>query len=402
MVVLGTSSGGECELSIRKIMLGLMASCFSTIASAEIDVTIGYLKQEVPAPPVLSNLESIPEDEGLAGSKVAIQDNATTGKFLKHNYTLEEKIIEEGGDFLSAAKEALQKTRFLVVNAPKKQLLEVADLPEAEGAIIFNASEGAVSLRSDECRANVLHTIPSRSMLSDALAQFALKKRWTKWALIHGTRDGDLAYKSALERSAKKYGVQLVGQKEWNFDADMRRNAPQEVPLFTQDFDDHDLMVIADEPGDFGRYVFYNTWLPRPVAGSEGVVPVAWSASVEQHGAAQLQSRFKEQSGRAMRSIDYAAWAAVRSVGEAVTRTNSADVVKVREFLFSDKFKLAGFKGRPLTFRKWNGQLRQPIPLTHPRAIVALAPLDGYLHERNELDTLGLDLPESNCTAFEE
>ena len=99
-------------------------------------------------------------------------------------------------------------------------------------------------------------------------------------------------------------------------------------------------------------------------------------------------------------SIDYAAWAAVRSIGEAVTRTNSGDMGKVREYMLSEKFQLAGFKGRKLTFRGWNGQLRQPIPLTHPRSVVALAPLEGFLHQRNELDTLGLDEPESRCAAF--
>ena len=62
---------------------------------------------------------------------------------------------------------------------------------------------------------------------------------------------------------------------------------------------------------------------------------------------------------------------------------------------------LGGFKGRPLTYRGWNGQLRQPIAIAHPRALVAQAPLEGFLHQTNELDSLGLDRPESTCEAFE-
>ncbi|MEO0362499.1 MAG: branched-chain amino acid ABC transporter substrate-binding protein, partial [Pseudomonadota bacterium] len=69
-------------------------------------------------------------------------------------------------------------------------------------------------------------------------------------------------------------------------------------------------------------------------------------------------------------------------------------------YMLGGAFELAGFKGRPLTFRAWNGQLRQPVPLTHPRALAALAPLEGFLHQRNELDTLGIDEPESACAAF--
>ena len=101
-----------------------------------------------------------------------------------------------------------------------------------------------------------------------------------------------------------------------------------------------------------------------------------------------------------MRSRDYAAWAAMAAIGEAVTRTGAGDVAALRDYILGEKFELAGFKGRKLTFRQWNGQLRQPIPLAHPRALAAQAPLEGFLHHRNELDTLGIDQPESACAAF--
>ena len=152
-------------------------------------------------------------------------------------------------------------------------------------------------------------------------------------------------------------------------------------------------------PSDFARYIAYNTWTPRPIAGSEGLRPVSWAPVVEQWGAAQLHSRFHELAGRDMTPRDYASWAAVRAIGEAVTRTKSADPTTIRAYLLSDKFELAGFKGRKLTFRDWNGQLRQPVHLVHPRAQAAMAPLEGFLHQSNELDTLGLDRPESACDA---
>ena len=388
------------KLSFRHVATIAFTCMLPASAAAELDIKIGYLERILPPPPVLSNLESIPEDEGAAGVESALKDNNTTGRFLKQKYTLETRQVDEDGDFLAAAKELLAITPYIVVKAPAKDLLATADLAEAKNGLLFNASERATGLRQGECRANVLHTIPSRAMLSDALAQLAGKKRWGRWALLEGAHDGDKAFAQAIETSAKKFGLKIVAKKTWTFDADMRRNAPQEVPLFTQDLPEHDLLVIADERHDFGRYVMYNTWLPRPVAGSEGVAPSAWSPAVEQHGAAQLQKRFRKKHKRAMRPIDYAAWAAVRSIGEAVTRTNSADLAKIKDFILSDKFSLAGFKGRKLTFRTWNGQLRQPIPLTHPRALVALAPLEGYLHQRNELDTLGIDERESACKAF--
>ncbi|MFN6953020.1 MAG: branched-chain amino acid ABC transporter substrate-binding protein, partial [Albidovulum sp.] len=144
----------------------------------------------------------------------------------------------------------------------------------------------------------------------------------------------------------------------------------------------------------------YNPARPRPAAGSEGIVAQGWSPSLEQWAAVQLQNRFKDRAGRPMRPRDFAAWAAMRTLGEALTRTGSTDPAVLRAFILSDDFGLDGFLGRPLTFRRWNGQMRQPVPVAHPRALVVLTPVEGFLHQSNELDTLGLDAPESACRAF--
>ncbi len=374
--------------------------CLWACASAAQDVAVAWLKVERELPPTLSNLDPEPEDLGLAGALTALKDNETTGKFLGQNWSLTEHVAYLGDDPLAAAREALASASYLIVDAPADKLLAIADLPEAEGAIIFNSGAGDVALRDGACRANVLHTLPSTAMRTDALVQFLTRKRWDDLVMIAGGHPEDQAYATAMERSLTKFGSKLSDRKEWRFDADMRRNAAQEVPLFTQELGDYDALIIADELHDFGRYVMYNTWEPRPVIGSEGLTAEAWGPAVEQWGAAQLQSRFEDAHERGMHPRDYAAWAALRAVGEAVTRTQAADVATVRAYLLGPDFELAGFKGRPLTFRTWNGQLRQPIPLLHPRALVANAPLEGFLHQRTELDTLGLDEPETNCTAF--
>lgn len=370
-------------------------------AAAETAIPITYLKQEVQQPPTLSNLDVIPGDLGEMGARLGLEDNVTTGRFLGHAYTLEAITVPQGDDFTGAAREVLNHTSFVILDAPMAAQLRVADLPEAAGTLLFNTSSADMALRGEGCRANLFHTLPSYRMRSDAVMQFAYAKRWNTLALVAGTYADDLAFADALRASAEKFGLAIAAEKTWAFDADMRRNASQEVPLFTQDLGDYDLLLVADELGDFGRYISYNGWLPRPVAGSEGLVPAGWSPVVEQWGAAQLQSRFHELSGREMQARDYAAWAAIRTIGEAVTRTNSADPETLRDFILSDAFELAGFKGRPLTYRPWNGQLRQPIPLVTARALVAQAPMQGFLHQHNELDTLGLDAPESTCEAFQ-
>jgi len=306
-----------------------------------------------------------------------------------------------GDDPIATARLALGHSQLVILDPPASVLTSIADLPEAQNALLINATAPDMSLRRGDCRANLLHTMPSLAMRSDALMQFARAKRWDKLSLIEGSYPVDQAFADALRASAAKFGMKIAASETWAFDADMRRNAAQAVPLFTPELGDYDLLLIAYETHDFGRYIAYNTWRPRPVAGSEGLVPAAWGPAVEQWGAAQLQSRFEAATGREMRPRDYAGWAAIRSIGEAVTRTNSADPKVLRSFILSDQFELAGFKGRALSFRAWNGQMRQPIPLLTDRAMVAQAPLPGYLHQRSELDTLGLDKPESSCTAFD-
>lgn len=371
----------------------------SVLAGTVLDV--GYLHVAVPRPPTLSNLDPIPENSGLAGAQTGLQDNLTTGKFLGQTYTMNTVSVPEGDDPLAAASEMLAASPFLILHAPAEVILAVADLPVAQNAILFNATSGDIALRDTECRPNVLHSLPSDAMRTDALAQVFVQKRWTDLVMITGSYSKDLAYAAAMRRSLTKFGLKLSDEKVWDADADMRRTASQEIPLFTQDFGDYDALILADELHDFGRYVLYNTWAARPVAGSEGLSAQTWSPVIEQWGAAQLQNRFEEEHGRDMTSEDYAAWAAIRTLGEAVTRTNAIDPASLRSYILSDDFELAGFKGRALTYRTWNGQLRQPIAIAHPRALVAQAPLEGFLHQTNELDSLGLDRPESKCEAFQ-
>ncbi len=370
-------------------------------AVADVSLHVVYLRHEQVRPPVLSNLDPVPEDLGVAGAKLALLDSRTTGKFLGHSYELEVLSVPPEEDIAAAAQSALDKGKLIILDMPGPEMLQVADMPKAAGAILFNVTDPETMLRGRDCRANLLHTLPSRAMLADALMQFILSKRWTDLALIKGEHPGDTAWSEALDASARKFGLKIGAHKTWAFDADMRRNAPQEVPLFTQGLKDHDLLLVADELKDFGRYIPYNTWLPRPIAGSIGLVPAGWDRVVEQWGAVQLQNRFKDLAGRDMQPVDYAVWAAFRSLSEAATRTNSSDPAHLRAYMLSQEFELAAFKGRPLSFRAWNGQMRQTIPLVSGDAMVAQAPLDGFLHQRTELDTLGLDQPEAKCEAFQ-
>ncbi len=375
--------------------------CFANSGlAADITVKIGFLKQQPPAVAVLSNLDPTPEDLGVAGAGLGLSDNRTTGGFLGHDYRLETRVIAPDDDPVAAARDLLASHRLLLLDTTPAALTAIADLPEAEGALLFNTGAAEGALRGSDCRANLLHTLPETAMQTDALMQLLLAKRWTRVAMITGPRPEDEVLAAAYRRSATKFGIAIAIEKAWSFDTDLRRAAAAEVPLFTQDLGDYDMLIVADAHDDFARYIEHNTWLPRPVAGSAGLRPQGWAPVVEQWGAAQLQQRFEELAHRDMHPHDYAAWTAMRSIGEAVTRTGSAAPDQLRGYILSDAFRLDGFQGRPLSFRPWNGQMRQPIPVANADALVSSAPLDGFEHQVNQLDSLGTDRHESTCTTF--
>ena len=214
--------------------------------------------------------------------------------------------------------------------------------------------------------------------------------------VIHGQHAQDLEYLTALKESFKRFNVKIVKTEAWTFDADLRRAAAEEIPVFTRT-DDHDVVVVLDTTFNFGHVIPYNTDRPRPVAGTHGLKPLAWHWRMEQWGATQIQKRFVKLSGRRMEAADYGVWLGIRAIVEAFVKRNSNDPKALQEYLLSDQFEVAGFKGRKITVRPWNGQLRQPIPLAHEDGIVGLAPLKGFIHRNTELDTLGYDQQEVSC-----
>lgn len=367
------------------------------------EIRIGYLRAYAPQL-ALSLLDLPPRDEGVAGANVAIGDNNTTGKFLGQKFSLDITEVKPDADAVQAFNDLIAKgDRYVVADLSAKQLLSIADIARDKGVLVFNVGATDDSLREEDCRTNIFHIAPTRSMLADALAQYLVVKKWPNWVLLYGSHEQDHLYADALRRAAARFGGQIVAEKEFKDTGTARRTdtgatqIQQQISVFTQDLPEHDVMLVADESEVFGTYVPYRTWTPRLVAGTAGLVASSWHPASEQWGGIQMQSRFLRTTGRRMLSKDMSAWTAVRVVGEASTRTNGDDPKKIGDYIRSDDFSVAAFKGQKLTFRKWNHQLRQPILLGDTKSVVSTSPQEGYLHQISELDTLGVDQPETKC-----
>ena len=394
---------GKRVVSRRASLALALMPVVARAARAEADVTIGFLGQRRSPRTPVSPLDEVVTEPGLMGARLAIADNAASGRFLRQRFALEERL----NDAASAARDfAAKGIGLIAAHLPAQMLLAAA--AAAPGALLLNSGAPDDALRNADCRANLLHTVPSRAMLADGLAQYFAWKRWTRWALVTGLSEGDGLLAEAYRRAARRFGCEVVEEKSWTFRPGPGRadtghvTLQTEIPAFTRGLRDHDVLVVADEGDEFGAWLEGRTARPRPVAGTHGLVATGWSPVVEQWGAAQLQSRFRALAGRRMGPEDYAAWLAVRAVGEAALRARSVDPAHIREALQNPDFLLAGYKGQGFSFRPWDGQLRQPVLIVRPRMLVSASPQPGFLHQVTPLDTLGHDRPESGCRRMEE
>jgi ABC transporter substrate binding protein (PQQ-dependent alcohol dehydrogenase system) len=367
-------------------------------------VRIVYLGKRYPEPLPLSLLEKPVTDAGLQGARMGIADNNATGRFLKLAFGLDEHVVAEDGDVVAEAKKALSGGDALIVaDLQPQDLLAVADLPEAQGSALLNIRASDDRLREENCRRNVFHVIPNWGMRADALAQYLVWKKWPRWFVIKGTAPEDADYVAAVKRAATRFGGKVVEERSYEFDAGSRRvetghqQIQTQMPALTQGAAQHDVIWVADTGESFGEYLSYRTYDSDPVVGTQGLTPVAWHHAFEQWGAMTLQGNFDKLAGRPMKERDYTAWLAVRAFGEAAMRAKAADAATIRDFMLSDRFKVAGFKGQQMAFREWDHQLRQPILLAGPRALVSVSPQEGFLHAKFPTDTLGFDEPESKC-----
>ena len=387
--------------AILSLILGVLS--LPANAASGIEVKIGFIRAPH-SQETVSILDVPAVDDGIAGARLGIEDNNTTGRFLGQIHTIEDHLLTTERDPIAVLNEMTANgIYFILADLPAPALIELADAAKDKSVLVFNISAAEDSLREENCRANVIHVAPSYSMLADGLAQYLVWKQWNRWLLIKGSHAQDETYAEALIHAARKFGAKIVEQRVFEDKGGGRRSdsgsvqTQRLIPVATQNSAPYDVLVAADESEVFANYLPYRTWDARPVAGSAGLKPLSWDGSHEQWGAIQLQNRFRKLAFRSMNARDNNAWVAVRIIGEAAARTSSSDPQMIRTYLTGPDFAIAAFKGQKQTLRHWNQQLRQPILLGDGRMIVSVSPQEGFLHQVSELDTLGVDRPETKC-----
>ena len=302
--------------------------------------------------------------------------------------------VVEVGD-AAAARSAAQKAEkagaaALVTDLPSAWLLAAADAVKLP---LLNIGAPEDTLRQADCRRNLWHLVPSERMAADALAQFLVARRWTQVLLLTGPSDADRARSATVQASLKRYGLKVVASKPFKLSADPRERELANPLLLTQG--SYDVVWVVDDDGEFAQTLPYRTAQPRPVVGDAGLVAVAWSPRFERFGAPQVTRRLLKAAGRPMGAHDWAAWMAGKALVAAAVAAPKGPLAAFHKALSEGEFD--GSKGVAMSFRPWDGQLRQPLLLSDGASVVAVMPSEGVLHPKNTLDTLGADAPEKLC-----
>lgn len=375
-------------------------------------VDIGYLREDLERPRPASRLDVEPADAGIAGATMGIEENNAGGRFMGHLYGL--GVETASPEDAVAALERLYEAghNYVIVDASAPTLLKLSDWAKDKDILLFNIRATDVSLRQEDCRANVMHIVPDRYMQADALAQYLIKMNWKNWLVIHGSTDADLAFADAVQRAAKRFGATIVDVREYEDVSGGRRDGvgpiPPAEPRREANADDsivptmgYDVIMVADEDQLFAPLMPYRGGgEPRVVAGTTGLIATTWSPGHEKWGATQANNNFQKDFKRIKRPIDHQAYVAARTIGEAVTRNPKNTFSEVAAFIRGPDLQLAPFKGIKQQFRPWDGQFRQPILIATEKVPVSVSPQRGFPHASHpeiEVDTLGIDEPESVC-----
>ncbi|RYY90643.1 MAG: branched-chain amino acid ABC transporter substrate-binding protein [Comamonadaceae bacterium] len=386
----------------RTCLLAAAAVAAAPVRAQQRVFSLGFLTQaddeRYGAQVLQQGFPDAPGGRAAAAARIALNDSAVNLQMAV--WTTSRLVEAEAPDAAGVAGALRQLLRegvqHVVLELPAAGVAAAAAAAAGQDVILFNAAAPEDALRAAQCAPNLLHTLPSHAMQMDAIAQLLVARKWSRPLVLVGPTAADRLLQAAWQRSARRFGVRPVAEKAFKLSSDPRERDLGNVRLLTAERD-YDAVVVLDAQGEFARGVPYRTVLPRPVAGSNGVVAQAWSPHHERYGAPQLTRRFLRRAGRPMGSYDWAAWIAARAAAEVVAAFNKSTVAQQLQALRQGAIGLDGYKGQRLGFRAWDGQLRQPLLLAHGDGVADIAPLEGFLHPRTVLDTLGFDAAESGC-----
>lgn len=385
---------------MTRLLTALAFALLVSVASAA-EIRIGFLSLD--GDPrydeefVYARIELRPTGDALAGAQLGIEDSAMLADATGNSLALDAQSAPDVAGLVTAVKAmAAAGERYVILDLPGDTVDQLAAATGELPVTLINATAPDDFLRQ-RCYPNLLHTAASDRMNADAMVQYLRTRNWTKVLLLVGEEPRDAIIAEAFKNSAARYRLDIVEERTFTL-ANNPQNREENNMLLLTSGAEYDIVYLADNRGEFGRFLPYATQLPRLVVGSTGLVSTEWHWSLERFGAPQVNSRFEKLTdGRRMAGQDWSTWIAAKAVATAYAKSRSDDPAEIDAYLRSERLRIDGSKGVTMNFRAWDGQMRMPLMLATHNAVIAIPPLAGFQHQTNDLDTLGTDAPEHQC-----
>ena len=263
-----------------------------------------------------------------------------------------------------------------------------------DGTTVLNVGAPDDRLRNEGCERRAFHVMPSVAMYADALTQVLIEQRKLKrWSVTADGSPRGAEIEAAARRSVARRGGTVTGDA-----------AAADVLLLAVDdrgVDAGMARAIAEGRRPDRIAGIGEAGIRLPAERAAGLWAVGWHYELERFSARELNGRFRRRWNAPMTETSWAAWAALKLVGEAVVRAGAGDGAALAAFLESAP-PFDGHKGEALTFRRWDHQLRQPLYVAGPRKrediggplgpFAVLADVGG-----KNLDALGTAMADSRC-----
>lgn len=373
-----------------------------TAAADPTTATIGYLglENDVRYHPQVAytRIQISPAIYPVEGARLGLEDMKIVTDAANVQLSLDEQEAVDANDAIAKLKAmAAAGERFAIVDLPGDVLAQVAPALVDTKLTLINVSAPQDALR-ELCLPNTLHAAASDRMIGDAYGQFLRHRNWLRVLMLVGDQPRDKEMADAFQASAERLAIQIVARKQFTLSTNPADRENHDTLLITGGMD-YDVVYVADSLGEYSRALNYATLLPRPVIGSTGLTAAEWHWSWDQDSATQVTLRFQRaaEGNRVMSGFDWDAWMAMKAIAQAYAKARSTDPEKIDAYLKGRRLFLDGSKGYKMDFRPWDRQLRMSIVLATNNAVIGSAPFSEFLHEVNDLDTLGVDQPESKC-----
>jgi ABC-type branched-subunit amino acid transport system substrate-binding protein len=359
----------------------------------------------------------------LMGAQLGAEEASITAGMFNTKVELLSEAGATAANIVSVAEKLIaQPDLAALIGALDDQTTSLlSDFAQQRRVVFLNTAARGGALRGDKCHRHTFHVEADLAMYVHAVGQWLLRNNRKRWYFVvasnplaqetyqrashllqagGGTELG--RFDSALGQ--RDYQAMLAGLAALQAEAIFVALMGQDLIQFLRQYKAAGAApLVAGAPLDIPAM-----WQAAPEH-LHGVWATAWYHQLERFSARELNRRFVARFGKPADGYAWANWAAVKMTVEGMLRSASTEPAALVQYLEGSP-PFDGHKGRALTFRDWNHQLRQPLYVVKVREAPPQNPWD-LLELVDEvpspaargkavwevLDTLGEAKSESAC-----